>query len=180
MFDLAAMMGDALPYEKAHERIAPGDLLLLHHEFTPSWYGCQIEAVQRFTGPFAHIGVFDKIAGRNVVYESVVPKVRVVRASVTAEHGFFWLEMHRPMTEAERERWWTEIGVNDYSKAGAMAAGMSDTLGPEEDEQPRRWCAKSVALCRRLSGVDLGNRYVPTDMALQALNRGGVLRYVAM
>jgi hypothetical protein len=149
----------------------------------PTWYGVQIEAVQRFTGPFAHIAVFDRIViggeERVVVYESVVPHLRSVLVSATAEQGFFWIAMNRPMSKTEREGWWREFGANPflYDKLGAIEAG-GDMLPANEDENPRRWCAKAVAIRRRESGVDLGKRYVPTDMAIAAQNMGGVLRYV--
>lgn len=179
---LEDLIAAGVPYESVRDRIVPGDLLLLHHEFVPSWYGLQIEVVQRFTGPFAHIALLDRIglggAERVVVYESVVPKVRCVLVSATAEEGFFWLHLNRPISPAERDAAWREMGVYDYDKLGAVAAG-ADMLPPGEDQHPRRWCAKAVALWRRLSGVDLGPRYVPTDMALEALNRyGGRLQYV--
>lgn len=175
-------MARPVDYAAVRDDIAPGDLLLLHHDFVPSWYGCQIEAVQRFTGPFAHIAVFDRVPypdrERLKVYESVVPHVRDVLVSATAEEGFFWISLNRPMTPAEREAALSECGVNQYDKFGAIAAGLTDTLGPAEDTLPRRWCAKAVNLWRRKSGVDLGPKYVPTDMAIAAQNMGGKLRYV--
>lgn len=181
---LEDIIAAGVSYAAARDDIASGDLLLLHHEFVASWYGIQIEAVQRFTGPFAHIALFDRVilgdSDRLVVYESVVPKVRCVLVSATAEEGFFWLRMNRPIGVAEREAAWLEMGVNEYDKAGALAAGLGQ-LPEGEDADPRRWCAKAVALWRRMSGVDLGSRYVPSDMAMEAMNRfNGQLRYVRM
>jgi hypothetical protein len=181
---LAQIAAGGVAYADVRDQIAPGDLLLLHHEFVASWYGVQIEAVQAFTGPFAHVALLDRIKlgarERVVVYESVVPKVRAVLVSATADQGFFWVRMNRPITDEEREAAWTELGVNDYDKFGAMSAGLTDTLGPHEDALPRRWCAKAVNLWRRKSGVDLGARYVPTDMAIAAQNLGGKILYVSM
>jgi hypothetical protein len=190
--DIDALMRAGLPYKQARSQIASGDLLFLHHDFVATWYGIQIEAVQRFTGPFAHVAVFDWIAiggePRLVVYESVVPHERCVLVSATAENGFFWVPLARPMSKAERESWWRELGTSPflYSKEGAVAAG-ANMLPPDEDEHPRRWCAKAVALRRRQSGIELAaprhaddpGRYVPTDMALAALATAPI-HYVSM
>lgn len=178
---LSDLIAAGVPYASVRDDIAPGDLLFLHHEFVASWYGVQIEAVQRFTGPFAHVALFDRISlggqERVVVYESVVPKVRCVLVSATAEEGFFWLHWNKPISSYEREAAWMEMGVNEYDKVGAIAAGLGQ-LPADEDANPRRWCAKAVNLWRRLSGVDLGPLYVPTAMSIVAQNMGGVLRYV--
>jgi hypothetical protein len=180
------LIAAGVDYSSVRDDIAPGDLLLLHHEFVANWYGVQIEAVQRFTGPFAHIAQFDRVVvggeERVVVYESVVPHVRAVLVSATAEEGFFWISLNRPMSKRERDGWWRELGAHPYvyDKLGAIAAGAG-VLPKGEDDDPRRWCAKAVALRRRESDVDLGRRYVPTDMAVEAQNRfNGRLRYVRM
>lgn len=182
VLDLIADGG--VSYSSVRNQIASGDLLFLHHDFVASWYGIQIEAVQRFTGPFAHIAVFDRIVlggeDRLVVYESVVPKVRTVLVSATAEKGFFWMPMGVPMTKDERDAAWSEMGVNDYDKAGAILAGL-DRLPSGEDADPRRWCAKFVALTRKRSLVDLGTSHVPTAQAtLAAVRYNAPLRYVRM
>jgi hypothetical protein len=191
---LEELMGKPVPYAAARDDIAPGDLLFLHHAFVANWYGAQIEAVQRFTGPFAHVASFDRIVlggeDRVVVLESVVPKQRCVLVSATAEAGFFWVAMKRPMSKAERESWWRELGADPfvYDKLGAIEAG-ADLLPPDEDANPRRWCAKSVAIRRRESDVDLAprrhardpGRYVPTDMYFEAVNRfNGAAHFVSM
>jgi hypothetical protein len=179
-------------YADIREQIRPGDLLALHHDFVASWYGVQIEAVQRFTGPFAHIAVFDRITlgadERVVVYESVVPLVRPVPVSVTAAEagGFFWLPMRRPMSDLERRAWWdVEIGGGEYSKPGAVLAGAAFAglmeMPAGEDHDPRRWCAKAVGLRRRDSGVELGPHYVPTaQIAAARRDYGAPLVYVRM
>jgi hypothetical protein len=188
VLDLVAAGG--VPYADVRNDIRSGDLLALHHEFVLSWYGCQIEAVQRFTGPFAHIAVFDRIVlgdeERVVVYESVVPKVRAVPVSVTAEEGFFWLPMQRPMSPEERRAWWDgEIGWGDYSKQGAMLAGAAMAglmeMPATEAADPRRWCAKAAGLRRRDSGVELGQHFVPTPQIQTAMrDYGARLIYVQM
>jgi hypothetical protein len=184
-FDVIKLIaGGGIPYADARPQIQSGDLLLLHHDFVASWYGVQIEAVQLFTGPFAHIAVLDRIDiggdERVVVWESVVPKERVVPVSATADQGFFWISLRKPMTTAERDFAWNGIGVREYSKEGAVLAGL-DRLPADEDANERRWCAKSANLMRRRSDVDLGPRYVPTDMALSAMRKYGArLQYVRM
>lgn len=186
---LAALANAAVPYTVARDDFCPGDVLLLHHAFAAdwmnlSWYDKQICAVQRFTGPFAHIGIIDRIAQageeRVVVYESVVPKVRCVRLSTTAKDigGFFWLSLKRDISTEEREAIWTAMGTGPYSKWGAVLAGM-DRLPADEDARDRMWCAKFFRLMRRLSGVQL-NSSVPTEQAIALLNMGGSLRYVQM
>jgi hypothetical protein len=187
---LQDLMSAGVSYAAVRDDIAPGDLLLLHHEFVASWYGVQIEAVQRATGFFAHIAVFDRVivSGRErlVVYESVVPHLRSVFVSATAEEGFFWISMAKPMAQAESDAWWVEFGAHPflYDKVGAIEAGECFLRGVpmplEEDTHPRRWCAKAVGLHRLKSGVDLGRSYIPTEMANVAQNLGGVLRYVRM
>lgn len=181
---LEDLIARGVPYSAVRDDIAPGDLLLLHHEFVATWYGIKIEAVQRFTGPFAHIAVFDRVPypdrERVKVYESVMPDVRDVLLSATAQHGFFWVQLNRPMRPAEREQALRECGVNKYDQLGAIAAGAGQ-LPPDEDARPRRWCAKAAALWRRLSDTDLGPSHVPTEQALVATNRFNArIRYVTM
>lgn len=182
VLDMIAAGG--VSYVSVRDQIVSGDLLLLHHSFVPSWYGAKIELVQRATGPFAHIAVMDRVQypdrERVKVYESVTPKVRDVMLSVAAETGFFWISLNKPITPEEREHLLGECGVNDYSQVGAVAAG-ADWLPGDEASDPRRWCAKYVGLGRAKSGVYLGNRWVPTDMAIRAMNDyNGQLRYVRM
>jgi hypothetical protein len=171
-------------YSDIRDQIQSGDALLLHHDFAAPWYGLnwydfQINVVQEMTGAFAHIALFDRIGlggeERVVVYESVVPKVRAVLVSATAEQGFFWLRLNAPLTKEKREAIWAEMGVNEYSKAGAVLAG-ADALPANEAQDPRRWCAKFVGLY-----ADLGPRWVPTDQAMTAMNqRNARLQYVRM
>lgn len=180
---LALIAAGGVPYSQVRDQIRAGDLLALHHEFVMSWYGCQIEAVQAFTGPFAHIAMFEwvKWAGvdRLIVAESVVPRVRGVAVSVTAEKGFFWIAMGRePSTEAHQAIA-DAMGTGEYSKEGAILAGL-DRLPPDEDADPRQWCAKRVNLWARSYGLDLGRRYVPSDMVAAAIAQGGRLQYVRM
>lgn len=183
-------MARGVPYASVRDDIAPGDLGLLHHDFVASWYGLQIEAVQRATGFFAHIFTFDRIVlggeERVVADESVVPNERCVLVSNTAEQGFWWISMNRQMLKVERDSWWSEIGSHEfvYDKLGAIEAGDCFLRGVQmpaaEAENPRRWCAKAVALHALKSGLDLGRSYVPTEMANVAQNMGGQLRYVRM
>lgn len=181
-----------ISYAEARPQIKPGNLLLLHHDYLQSWaelswYDKQISLVQQFTGPFAHVAILDRIrtgegdsAEETVVaYESVVPRRRAVRVSTTAEHGFFMLSMNRPISTTERQAIWSDIGFGEYSKWGALMAGAG-CLPANEDKNPRMWCAKAVALWRRISGVDLGSKYVPTDMALTAMNQGARIQFVQM
>lgn len=182
---LALIAQGGVPYSSVRAQIRSGDALLLHHDFVPTLYGLQIAAVQEFTGPFAHIALLDRVTlgdtERVVVWESVVPRFRMVPLTATVEElsGFFWLSMNRPMSEAERDAAWALTGKGEYSKPGAVLAGLGK-MPSDEDANPRMWCAKAVRLLRRLSGVDLGARYVPTDMAIAAQNMGGQLQYVSM
>jgi len=173
-----------VPYDSVRGKIKSGDLLALHHDFVASWYGVQIEAVQRFTGPFAHVAMFQWVNWGGVdrlgVCESVVPKRRFVAVSATAEEGFFWLPMNREPSAEEHRAVADSMGFGEYDKLGAIEAGL-DKLPADEDANPRMWCAKAVNLWRRVSGVDLGSRYVPTDMVLTAiLKYNARLQYVRM
>lgn len=168
-------------YSAVRDQIQSGDLLALHHDFVPSWYGVKVDVVQRFTGPIAHVGLIDRITPtRLIVYEATIPKVRAVRISVAAEKGFFWLQMNRPITELEREACWADVGVKEYSTKGAIQAGLG-MLPPAEEQNPRTWCSKCVPLWRRESDVYLGSSFVPTDVVLQAQNGyAAKLQYVRM
>lgn len=184
-----------VPYAEARGKIVSGDLLFLHHDFVASWYGLQIEAVQRFTGPLAHIAVFDWVRMgtdpdgelRLDVLESVVPYGRCVPVSSTAEEGFIWVHLNKPMTAEERRHIWAEIckPPYEYSKPGAIDAGLAYKRGvpqpASEDQDPRRWCAKFARLARAQSGVDLGPYDVPTAQFLWVVNKlGGIPQYVRM
>lgn len=184
---LANLITAGVPYASVRDDLCPGDAILLHHAFVGDWmelslYDKQIWAVQRFTGPFAHVGIIDRIpqAGtdRVVVYESVVPKVRCVRLSTTAKDvgGFFWISLKRDITQAERDAVWSAMGTGPYSKWGAILAGV-DALPPDEDQRERMWCAKFFRLMQMLSGINVRSS-VPTQQAMELLNMGGVLRYV--
>jgi hypothetical protein len=183
---LEMIAAGGVSYSAVRDQIKSGDLLLLHHGFVPTLYGLQIEAVQEFTGPFAHIAILDRvtIAGvdRVVVWESVVPKFRMVPVTATVEElaGFFWIPMNAPMSTAEREAAWAMTGKGEYSKPGAVAAGLK-ALPVYEDDNPRMWCAKATDILRRISGVELGRSYVPSASAEFALKTSpGRLQYVRM
>lgn len=181
----AQIASGGIPYAEARERIQPGDLCWLHHEFVPTWKGLQTEAVQMFTGPFAHVCAFDRIrwadgSDRLIAYESVVPHPRAVRVSTTAEVGFFWSAVNVPISPAEREWIWRRLGMEEYaySKPGAVLAGVK-ALPEDEADNPRQWCAKFTDLSRRESGLGLGRSYVPTAIA-ELVHQFAPLQYVSM
>jgi hypothetical protein len=183
---LAMIASGGVPYTDVRNQIQSGDLLLLHHDFVPTLYGLQIAAVQEWTGPFAHIALLDRVViggeERVAVWESVVPKRRMVPVTATVEDtaGFFLLRMNRLMSADAISSAWLNVGKGDYSKPGAVLAGI-DRLPSDEDDNPRMWCAKLVNLLCRMYGVDLGECYVPTAMAEVAIAKyGGQLIYVRM
>ena len=173
-------------YESVRDQIRSGDLLLLHHDFIPTLYGLQIEAVQQWTGPFAHIALLDRVViggeERVAVWESVVPLRRMVPVTATVEDtaGFFWLSMNRPMSADAIASAWANTGKGEYSKPGAVLAGIN-ALPDDEDDNPRMWCAKLINLLCRMYGIDLGECYVPTAMASVAMSKYNArLQYVRM
>jgi hypothetical protein len=183
---LDLMRAGGVPYSSIRDEIRSGDLLLLHHSFVPSLYGLQIAAVQEWTGPFAHVALLDRVViggiERVAVWESVVPDVRMVPVTSTVEDtaGFFWIPMGRAMSADAIGALWERTGKGKYSKPGAVLAGIN-ALPADEDADPRMWCAKLVNLICRIDGVDLGPRYVPTDMAFEAMRLfNAPLRYVRM
>jgi hypothetical protein len=171
----ALIAAGGIPYAEARPLIKSGDLLFLHDEFVLSWYGAQIEAVQLFTGPFAHVAMFEWVTigsrQRLLVAESVVDKVRAVAVSATAGKGFIWQPMNREPSDEEHTAVADALGFGTYSKPGATEAGLN-ALPASEDADPRQWCAKRVVQWRRKSGLDLApprhagdpGRYVPTDV----------------
>jgi hypothetical protein len=188
---LALIDAGGISYAEARPLIKPGDLLFLHHSFVKdwvelSWYDKQIYAVQKFTGPMAHIGILDRIQSpdddedRVIVYESVVAKPRAVRLSTTAEQGFLWLPMNRPITAAAREAIWSALGFGDYSKWGAVLAGLK-LLPKDEAARSRMWCAKFAFLMGQLYGLRLHESMVPTQQAEGAMRETDAqMQYVRM
>lgn len=160
-------------YSQIREQIKPGDVLALHDEFVPTYYGLKIAAVQLLTGPYCHVGLLWPMGGRLWCLESVIPKIRMSPLSNVASQGFFWLPLDRPMSAEEIEFALSHVSIGEYSQHEAIKAGAG--LLTEEDAANGKWeCAKYTVLARAKSGVDLGPRWVPTDVVLAAAHRYNV------
>ena len=170
-----------VPYSQVRDSITAGDFMFLHDEPEYTLYGAQIAAVQAFTGPFAHVALIDKFGGRVWVEESVVPYVRLSPLSNVVPKGFFLLRLGIEMSEAERDIALKYVSLGEYSKPGAVAAGLNwinENSG--DDDDGRWWCAKFSSIVRR-GVVDCGPAYVPTAMADYMTKRyGKKLIYVRM
>lgn len=158
-----------MKYAEARTLIQSGDLLAFSHYHLRDWYDLQIQIVRAATqSEYSHVGIAFVMGGRVWVIESVVPKIRMVPLSNVMEGGFYWLPLATPISDAELEFACAEIGMGDYSKLEAVQA----EIGHLDIGADHLWeCAEFVIACRRLSGVNLGDKATPTAVvrAAQAL-----------
>lgn len=159
-------------FAEIKDKIKPGDILALHDEFVPSWYGLKIEAVQLFTGKYCHVGILDVVDGEVRVLESVIPLIRNVALKDTAAKGFFWIPMNKPLNAVSREFAYSKVGVGGYSQIEAIRAGVDmylhETL-PNDNQRDHLWeCARFVRAVMEKNNVFLGEYDVPTSVVQAA------------
>lgn len=153
-------------YSTNRDRFKSGDLIALTHKAWGSFYDLQIQAVRISTeSEYSHVGLVWVVGGRVWVIESVKPFIRMVPLSHLAAQGFYWLPLDKPISDAELEFALSEVGVGVYSKWQGILAFfrrlklVNDGL----------WeCAKFVIMCRRMSGVDLGDVATPSAVVRAA------------
>lgn len=151
-----------MKYSENRHKIKSGDIIALSHYKWASFYDLQIQAVRIFTqSEYTHVGLVWECAGRLFVIESVTPVIRMVPLSTMAEEGFYHIPMNVPITYAELEFALDKVGNGKYSKWQAIKAQLNLLKSGEDN----LWqCCEFVKECRKLSGVDVGNKITPSGV----------------
>lgn len=163
-------------YTECREDFKSGDLIFFSHYKWASWYDLQVQAVRLASlSEYTHVGVVVVLGGRVWLAESVTPVVRLVPLSNFAKDGFYVIPTRVPMTEAELEFLLSKVGVSKYSKWQAILAYLDKLeLGTDDLFE----CAEYTICARRLSGLDLGNRAVPSSVVKEALKQSMRIHHV--
>lgn len=160
-------------YPQLREKIKTGDLIALSHYSWASWYDLQVQAVRTFTqSEYSHVALAVVWADRVWIVESVVPLIRLVPLSHFAEEGFYHVALPE-MQDQELNFALEKVGAKSsrYSKLQAIL-GQLKALNIGEDGF---WqCAEFVIACRRLSGIDLGDKATPSAVVQAALGYGSL------
>lgn len=165
-----------MKYSECRDSLESGDLVVFSHYKWASWYDFQVMAVRLFgLTEYTHVGVVVKIGGRVFLAESVSPVVRLVPLSNFAKDTFYVIPTRTPMQDEELEYLLKHVGVAKYSKWQAILAYL-DKLEVGADDLME--CAEYTITARRLSGLDLGKRAVPSAVVKEALKQGLRLYYV--
>lgn len=165
-----------MDYATVRGKIQSGDLIALTHTKFGSWYDMQVQAVRFGTqSEYSHVGMAWVIGDRVFVIESVTPVIRLVPLSLMAEDGFYWAPLGKAISQEELEFALSKVGLGKYSKWQAVMAQLR-RLHIGEDNL---WeCAEFVITCRRLSGVDLGDKATPSAVVRAAQDRGAPVYFI--
>lgn len=159
-----------MKYEDIRAKIQSGDIVALSHTQWGSWYDLQIQAVRIGTeSEYSHVGLVWVAGGRVWLIESVTPFIRLVPLSHLTKQGFYWIPMNAPVSDAELEFALAEVGVGAYSKWQGILAFFRKLKLVNDG----LWeCAKFLIMCRRMSGVDLGDVATPSAVVRAAQIQG--------
>lgn len=163
-------------YDTVRPQIKSGDLIALSHYKWASWYDLQIQIVRFGTqSEYSHVGMAWVIGERVFMIESVEPVVRMVPLSLMVADGFYWLPMEADIGAGELAFALSKIGSARYSKIEAVLAQFRRLAIGADD----LWeCAEFVIACRRLSGVDLGDKGTPSAVVRAAQDRGAPVYFI--
>lgn len=165
-----------MDYVQLRSSIKSGDLIALTHTKFASWYDLQVQAVRFGTqSEYSHVAMAWVIGGRVWAIESVTPVIRMVPLSLLAADGFYWVPLSADIGEPELEFALSNIGIGKYSKWQAVLAQLRRLKIGADD----LWeCAEFVIACRRLSGVDLGDKATPSAVVRAAQDLGAPVYFI--
>ena len=163
-------------YSDIRHKIKSGDIIALSHSKWNSFYDLQVQAVRLFTqSEYCHVGLVWSVGGRLFVIESVSPKVVITPLSNYVKEGFYWIPVEKPMSKAEITFALSKVGKGQYSKWQAIKAQFNALKIGEDD----LWeCAEFIIACRKLSGVDLGNKATPSAVVKKLQEDGYTIHYI--
>jgi hypothetical protein len=119
-------------YHEIRDRLVSGDVVAFRADTIKSWI---IRKATR--SPYSHVGIVWVIAGRVLLLDAVIPKVRIFPLSKMLP--FDWMPINRPMTMEQEELALSWVG-EEYSVMEAMRGFFGFA---REDNQ--RWqCAEYV------------------------------------
>lgn len=165
-----------MDYTTVRGKIQSGDLIALSHYKWASWYDLQVQAVRIGTqSEYSHVGMAWVVGDRVFVIESVTPVIRMVPLSLLAADGFYWSPLGADISEPELAFALSKIGGGRYSKLQAVLAQLRRLRIGVDD----LWeCAEFVIVCRRLSGVDLGDKATPSAVVRAAQDLGAPVYFI--
>lgn len=158
-------------YADVRSQIKTGDILAWSHRSWGSFYDLQIQAVRIVTqSEYCHVGTAWVIGGRVFVIEAVTPKVRIFPLSKLLP--FYWMHMPKELSDEALEFGLAQVGC-EYSKWQAMKSFFGK---PDYDNL---WqCAELTAAISKINGVDIGERYTPSELVQTVLEVSGGLRLI--
>ncbi len=153
-------------YSEQRNKIKSGDVVAFNREGIVTMFT---------TSEYSHVGLVWKVSGRLFLIEAVAPYVRIMPLSNFKDKGFYVLSMKEPMSKAETEMALSQVGVGGYSYLDCVKAYFNKlNIG-----ESKSWeCAELVIACRRMSGVDLGNKATPSAVVQSALEQGYEMTFV--
>ncbi len=155
-------------YQTYRPKIHTGDILAFPHKECKSWYDLQVQSVLFATkSPMAHVAMAWRIGPRVMVFEAVVPKVRVFPLS--AMGNFYHFPMHLTYQSDAVDCALREVGKEvEYSKWEGIKALFR--LNDPADKKTQ--CAEFVKNMLLTNNIILPGRAVPGDVVEDLMQLG--------
>jgi hypothetical protein len=143
-------------YDDARPLMKSGDVVAFRHNNIAS------RIIRAATGSdYSHVGMVWPVAGRVMILEAVMPKIRIFPLSKLLP--FYWVSCNRPLTLEAEEYALSRVG-EDYS----IAEAIRGYFGLTSDN--KKWqCAEYVLSVLKANGSELPGKETPSDVVLGSL-----------
>lgn len=147
--------------------IQSGDLIAFSHEGWGSWSDIESQIVRMLTrSEYSHVGIVaPEMSGRCMLFEAVIPKVRVFPLSKLLP--FYWIQIGSPLNQEAEEFAFSRVG-EEYSKLEAIRGYFNST------KDDRFWqCAEySRGILGFNKSLPVGIKATPTSLVKGCLSAG--------
>lgn len=152
-------------YENARSLMRSGDIIAFRHDNLAS------RIVRAATGSdYSHVGVVWPVAGRVMILEAVIPKIRIFPLSKLLP--FYWVSLDTPLTNEAEEYALSRVG-EEYSVMEAIRGYFGFT------EVNHKWqCAEYVKAVLNNSLLRFYGNDTPSILVNEALQKEGILTMV--
>jgi hypothetical protein len=152
-----------MQYNDIRGKIRPGDLLAFSHEGWKSWSDVQSQIVRIATrSEYTHVGIAWPVAGRVMILEAVVPRIRIFPVSNLLP--FYWLPLSSTWDEQVEEYALGRVG-EEYSKWEAIKGYYGWT-----NDGNRKWqCAEYARVILSKAGIPLDCKDTPTALVKEVM-----------
>jgi hypothetical protein len=152
-------------YDDARPLMKSGDIIAFRHNNVAS------RIIRAATGSdYSHVGVVWPVAGRVMILEAVIPKIRIFPLSKLLP--FYWVSCNRPLTLEAEEYALSRVG-EDYSITEAIF-GYFGLAGDNKKWQ----CAEFVMSVLKNNGIDLPGKETPAEVVLGILRQNAHISIV--